>query len=287
MSKSRIPYITKGGPSYFDKSHVRDLMALLHLTFYYHDTISWLRVLTLHRGVGKSGAMDLLNRIYGDEGLDALNSKGLSYLKDTIKSIKSSNKNVEAALGYAINFLNTVLEKAYKDWESRKPDLNRIYGFASQFKTMKSLITGLSLENPEEESKLGVTLSTVHSAKGLEWKFVIIASVSEEKFPSAWFLKDRTKEEKKQIIDEDRRLFYVAVTRAQEKLVICSPMTDDEFSSYDMYGVVKHSKESIFIKEINDFDNLVKLDYPFKSFSKSERDARSFKNVRRRDYDTY
>ena len=287
LSKSRIPYITKGGPSYFDKSHVRDLMALLHLTFYYHDTISWLRVLTLHRGVGKSGAMDLLNRIYGDEGLDALNSKGLSYLKDTIKSIKSSNKNVEAALGYAINFLNTVLEKAYKDWESRKPDLNRIYGFASQFKTMKSLITGLSLENPEEESKLGVTLSTVHSAKGLEWKFVIIASVSEEKFPSAWFLKDRTEEEKKQIIDEDRRLFYVAVTRAQEKLVICSPMTDDEFSSYDMYGVVKHSKESIFIKEINDFDNLVKLDYPFKSFSKSERDARSFKNVRRRDYDTY
>lgn len=286
LSKSYIPYIIKGGPSYFDKSHVRDLMALLHLTFYYHDTISWLRVLTLHKGIGKAGAMDLLNRIYGEEGLDALDSKGLSYLKDTIRNIKASNKNVNSALGYAINFLNVILKNVYKDWENRKSDMTRIYGFASQFKTMKSLITGLSLENPEEESKLGVTLSTVHSAKGLEWKFVIIASVSEERFPSAWFLKGRTPKEQNQIIDEDRRLFYVAVTRAKEKLVICSPMTESEFSSYDNYGIVKQSKESIFIKEIDNFDELVKLDYPFKSFSKEERDSRSFKNIRR-DYDNY
>ena len=149
--------------------------------------------------------------------------------------------------------ISSVLEAIYDDYmlanfpnyEARREDLNTLASFAKQYDNPQPFLDQLALMTSldsdaaqQKDDPERVTLSSVHQAKGLEWKAVFVIWLAEGKFPTARSL------ESDAAVEEERRLFYVAVTRAKDELYLTYPLV-----SY-MYGNVEALKESRFLDEI-------------------------------------
>ncbi len=133
----------------------------------------------------------------------------------------------------------------YHDPAGRAEDIERFMDFAYHYDRLEdflaelALLTSVTAENvPAEEDRETVKLSTIHQAKGLEWPIVFIISLAEGSFPNPKNIDSQDDEE------EERRLFYVAVTRAKDYLFLCSPLHSDH------HGAVTMMKPSRFVREI-------------------------------------
>ncbi|MGB6150438.1 MAG: ATP-dependent helicase [Pricia sp.] len=237
--QKKIPYITYGGRKFMESAHIKDLVSLLRVVNNPYDEIAWMRYLTFWEGIGEIRAAKFLNDI-----LDCKDSEECAQMLPTIicgqdgakigglyQGILDTKGDVKAAVGEAYDSMSLNLAYKYrKDWEEkRKADFPVLEILAGNYGSLGEFITEGILENSKqingapvlESSKLTtdehkdhVIISTVHSAKGLEADTCFVLNVSPKVYPSAWNLDNIHQ------IEEDRRVLYVALTRAKNELVI-------------------------------------------------------------------
>lgn len=223
----KIPYRKLGGIKLLESAHVRDLFSLIRILANRTDELAWMRFLGLFPGVGEITAGRATAKILEEPNMDA----ALRYLKwgtpslrkagETIESLRSTSHSLKQSIHIAISLLAPYLEDRYKkNWQLRERDFPIIELLAESHESFSSFIEEYLL-SPVYGSDGGgpgvgelVTISTIHSAKGLEASRCFIIGVNPGSFPH--FRSFRSTEN----LEEERRLLYVACTRAKDHLFI-------------------------------------------------------------------
>lgn len=269
LIKQGIPYVVRGGIRFFEQAHIKDVLAFLRLLVNPLDEIAWTRALTLQPGIGQGYAAKIfqsveaqgasLEKVVGHafgEHLPPRVKQGLYSFKQFLKPLLK-----EDLKGRPDMLIEEILERGYTQYvlmnfdngKDRVEDLKELVNFAHTYRSLKSFLADTTLrENFKGESALDsdlrqsdahdeeLVLSTIHQAKGLEWDSVFIIRLSEGQFPHA---KSMESEEE---IEEERRLFYVAVTRAKKDLFLMHPMMRFDYNE----GMII-TRSSIFLSELS------------------------------------
>ena len=262
LARMKVPYRITSGVGVFEQIHVKDVLAYLRLVVNPMDELSFLRLVELLPGVGEKSAKNYWEKLgrnfdgnskeCRDALLGLLGAKAKPVWPPLAKCFECAHDHIaEGEIGELIEdfcdlFYEDYLRKEYEDAEAddRMDDLKEL---ASQiagnpsglegFLADVALMTNLDVRRNDPELDR-VTLSTVHQAKGMEWPVVIVPWLSEGMFPSS-----KASEEGR--MDEERRLFYVVVTRAKDQLFLFSPSVR-KMSDGGMFPV----DPSVFVKEI-------------------------------------
>ncbi|HOK56367.1 MAG TPA: ATP-dependent helicase [bacterium] len=252
LTKLKIPYIIRGGLRFFEQAHIKDIVAYFRVEENFKDILSWRRILNISEGIGEKGVERIINLILKSENLEdfknkidevKLIKKGKNSLEKQIKIIEDLKKqSIAEGIELILNSGYTrYLIKKYKDDVERLEDIKSLKEIASFYSNISDFLSEASLqEYSKGESpniKNAVVLSTIHQAKGLEWKIVFIIGVCDNHFPHPYSKKDPV------ALEEERRIFYVGITRAKEDLYIT-------YYSYDFYRYMP-VKKSIFIEEVS------------------------------------
>ncbi|MBL8993671.1 MAG: ATP-dependent helicase [Spirochaetia bacterium] len=274
LAQARIPYRKFGGFKFVETAHVKDLIAFLRILHNPLDAPAWNRVLLLIEGIGPGTSNKLVEKIVDDglgyEGLvdDAIHKgKGekkyagtLIGLRDLFVGLRSKSADGQIPMPELIakflSFAEPLLKNHYEDYRKRLDDLRSLERIAERYQTLADFLADLSLEAPTEEGEAGaekddefLTLSTIHSAKGLEWHTVFVMSLVDGYLPSIQSL------ESDEQIEEERRLFYVAATRAERNLYLLSPGLERPARSYFDPSSFSAGGPSRFLKEMKDFED--------------------------------
>ncbi|MHA2287203.1 MAG: ATP-dependent helicase [Promethearchaeota archaeon] len=251
LQNRNIPYIVHSGVSFFERAHVKDLIAHLRILQNPSDEISWSRIFSQFQGVGKKTASKMFELLSNmSNPLDSIISKNIFenklhnlriskvvqdeialHLKEFLRSV--NNDKPKKVIIKLINQLIKYLKLKYSNWQDRVEDLKQIGIYSQNYDTIQNFLDILTLNKSTIESKTvglsinenksPVTLSTIHRAKGLEWKVVFIPMLSENLFPSNKVIKNT------ETYEEERRVFYVGITRAKEQLYLLSPQKIKNF----------------------------------------------------------
>lgn len=234
LAQHRIPFVKRGGYRLVEAAHVKDVLAHLRLVVNPFDAVSWHRVLLLLDGIGSRTALQIEDWIQkSPEPLTALSSfprqevrarlAGLAALLERVFRLPNPAEQTEEVLRY----YEPLLQRNYpEDHSRRQRDLEHLVGLAAQHRSLGSFLTRMALDPPTdsvdglmaaEREDEHLVLSTIHSAKGLEWRVVFLIWVTEGRFPSAFSLSSEE-------LEEELRLLYVAVTRARDRLYITYPV---------------------------------------------------------------
>jgi DNA helicase-2/ATP-dependent DNA helicase PcrA len=243
LSRLQIPYQITSGVRFFEQAHIRDLVALLRFVYNPSDTAAWNRIAVLLPKVGDKNAQklhaaaldharlmqqDFINAL----GTDDVASKvpkdakeewpkfvaSLQQVKEMMRTMKPHNA-VEIAID---GWYGDYLKGAFANYVSRLDDLKSMIGFASRYEDMQELLAQIMLLNSETSDRSAdpdadaLRLTTVHQAKGLEFAAVFLISLADGMFPLRRAIEAGD-------VEEERRLFYVAVTRARDELYLCFP----------------------------------------------------------------
>jgi len=228
LIKKSISFKVFGGKKLTDSGHVRDLLALLKSFHSLRNELAWTRALSLIPGVGARTAAKVIEKIADEESIEAameclveIAGKGKS--KDAINNMKdlymkmSKTDNPGGQVKAALKYYLPIMKKKYTKAGKRERDLNAIKSMGDRYEILGEFLSDITVdadEAKEDNSIEYLTLSTVHSAKGLEWGKVFLIGLQDGVFPS---LKSSSDED----IEEEKRLLYVAVTRAKEELYLC------------------------------------------------------------------
>jgi len=249
LTKRNIPYEIRSGVRFVEQAHIKDVVAYLRLVSNPRDELAWKRILMMVPGIGKTTAHQLWEHIFLSKDpikllTNAKFSKGVSCnhvnnLADLLRRVDSNNL-IEHQSPAAI--IEMVMASDYKDYltnrydnaPERIQDIEALATYASKFKSTEEFLADIVLvatENTNGQKGITVTkpgkssadeepiiLSSIHQAKGLEWKVVLLISACEGCFPSPRSLISEMGEE------EERRLFYVAITRTKDQLYVCYPL---------------------------------------------------------------
>ncbi|SRR5579862_657792 len=244
LTRHGIPFQITSGLRFFEQTHVKDAAAFLKFAVNPRDEVALKRVARLLPGIGARTAEQMWSQVSGagDAPVESF-EKFLAPVRVGAKSQKAWRQLIhtfeEIAPGGKPNppaeMLAVVLEAVYDDYlrtkfpnyEARREDLRTLTDYARQYEDAHLFLDQLALVSGlETETELGgaeaetemTTLSSVHQAKGLEWKVVFVIWMADGMFPSARSL------ESEDAIEEERRLFYVAVTRAKDELYLTYPI---------------------------------------------------------------
>jgi len=226
LAKHKIPFKVFGGIKFYEMAHIKDFLAFLKVINNFKDEISWGRVFSILEGIGKKTEEKLILEVKKTSNLNELvnlfqNFNGsklvlleLQKLKNLLLEV-SKNYNPTLVVNLIFNFYLPYFKEKFDDWPMRLDDLETLKNIAKDYESIELFLADISIEMPEnlKFEKDFVTLSTIHSAKGLEWRAVFLMGVADDILPS---YKSQTKEE----IEEEERLLYVAITRAKEKLYL-------------------------------------------------------------------
>ncbi len=235
LNRKNIPFVKYGGQKFTEAAHIKDVLAHVRVLVNPMDTIAWNRVLMLIDGIGPKTAQDLFEWIRlanNPYQLDMSGSVSKSYLKQVkslsqlLLQIKDSDLSVSETVELIVEYYRAFCEKRYDDYPKRLKDLeafvNISIGFFSLDKMLEELaldpITATAIDTEEKQKdEPPLILSTIHSAKGLEWEQVFIIQCLDGILPSAYSVDD------KEQLDEELRLLYVATTRAKQMLYYSFP----------------------------------------------------------------
>mgnify|MGYP000184201947 CR=1 FL=1 len=239
LARSGVPFIKRGGFRFVETAHVKDVVAHLRVVENPRDAVSWHRILLLLEGVGPKLAGDVVEWLAGQErggaaladfpGVHRSRGRALGLLRQmgAFLATLDPRRSPVALVQQVVDYYRPVLERVHRDdAPKRLRDLEQFVTLAERYQALAPMLADLALEPPSdsvgdvmavdvEEGEL-LTLSTVHSAKGLEWHSVFVISVADGRFPSAYSIDDDE-------IEEERRLLYVACTRARENLILSYP----------------------------------------------------------------
>jgi len=236
LARHNIPFIKRGGFQFMETTHIKDLLAHLRILANPQDAISWNRVLLLLEGVGAQATQKITRWILqGNQAVERLRSfeakgkvaHGLRTLAQVLQVAAEAQRPAEQA-EYLMQYYLPILKRNHPDDHPKRfKDLEHFVGITERYRSLERLLSDMALE-PPNDSVAGVlavdpdegplVLSTIHSAKGLEWHSVFIIWALEGRFPS--FYNINSEEE----LEEERRLLYVAATRAKENLFITYPI---------------------------------------------------------------
>jgi DNA helicase-2/ATP-dependent DNA helicase PcrA len=238
LTARRVPFVKYGGLKFLEAAHVKDFIAAVRLLDNPLDEIAWFRLLRLHDGIGPAKARVLLDALRPHEPDTELRHPGVvatapartrTSLAATLDALAAARQRASVAerAGLVLDLLRPLVVARYPDHEARLSDLERLVGAAAASPTLADYVTSLTLDPPASTSDLAsaphldedyLVLSTVHSAKGLEWDSVHVINVVDGAFPSDMALSSPTG------LLEEQRLFYVATTRARDDLTIYAPL---------------------------------------------------------------
>lgn len=236
LSRRNIPYVKYGGLKFIESAHVKDLMAFLRLAENPRDVVAGSRLLPLLPGIGPVRARQLMDQLIDAGGRFAIWSEAVVPpaaqplwlpLQRLFAQLTASKPiDVPAQIRLVREFYEPILLQRYDHAGPRQRDLEQIEQMASRFPDRQTLLTQMALDPPEStEDDAGpplldedyLVLSTIHSAKGLEWDAVYVIHAADGNIPSD--MATGSQEE----IDEELRLFYVALTRAKHCLDVYHP----------------------------------------------------------------
>jgi ATP-dependent DNA helicase UvrD/PcrA len=247
LARRGIPFLVRAGVRFFEQAHIKDVLAHLKFIQNPQDELSFKRVVKLVPGVGAQSADALWAQVeqWLRQGRDPrtqietltglVPAKARSGLRalgaalQTLVAMRSQPSEMIRCILHEGGY-GEALKQRYANAQARHDDVLQLADYALQAESLEQLLADLTLldsleaedvvEGGEPDEKL--TLSTVHQAKGLEWRAVFLIWLADGRFPSAPALRAPDGEE------EERRLFYVAVTRAKDELYLAYPMMQEE-----------------------------------------------------------
>lgn len=258
LNKSLIPYKKFGGFKFMETSHIKDIISYIRVIYNPNDLISWQRILLLLDGVGNvtvskfnelilNGKLNFSN--YKDVITKEFKNKKILELFDNITKYDLDIIKVGKLINNIIDYYKPLFEKKYDEKEKRWKDVDSFKNISENYKNINTFINDMALDPPSESisdlNKISdendfLCLSTIHSAKGLEWKVIFIIWAVEGKFPSLKSVENNDR------LEEERRLFYVATTRAKDELYILYPQ-----NYIDMESGYVLSRTSRFLDKVD------------------------------------
>ncbi len=259
LNQRNIPFIKVGGFKFMETAHIKDLLAHMKILANPLDSVSWHRVLLMVESIGPKTAEEIFQTVArsskGLKGLATLKLKpryaqGFARLSKELENLDGNHLPVVEIGAKLMRYYKPILEKKYDDHPKRAKDLEHLLTIMERYQRLENFLSDMALEPPNasvddilatdyEDEQL--VLSTIHSAKGLEWHTVFIISALEGRFPVTYAA--RSDEE----MEEELRLMYVAATRAKENLYFTYPI-----NIYDRSTGMVFSRPSRFIEGISE-----------------------------------
>jgi DNA helicase-2/ATP-dependent DNA helicase PcrA len=259
LARSNIPFVKYGGFKFMESAHIKDLLAHLRVLVNRNDTVSWGRILRLIKNIGQVKSQSIIHWLQTtqrspqqlDEWPDrAKKDDGLDKLAQLMKALSANRLTPAQAIELANAYYTPILEERFDDFPRRQKDLAQLIPMAGRYTKLRAFLDDLMLEPPNSSEDIDqkhgsdtLTLSTVHSAKGLEWSVVFIIWVMEGYFPSSKAYANTA------TIDEERRLMYVAATRAKDQIIMCYP-GQEELPFWQLNDMGFRSGLSSFIQAV-------------------------------------
>jgi DNA helicase-2/ATP-dependent DNA helicase PcrA len=258
LNRRSIPYIAVGGLAFNERKHVKDIISYLRIIQNPYDAVAWHRVLKYIPGVGFQTARKIIEKIISESGLvkDSFEktkfAEGLNRLTGMITKASDDKISIGRKIEIIREYYAPILQATESDYQIRILDINVLVDLSSRYDTLDKFLTDFALDPPskkfghkttpliDESEDKPLTISTIHSAKGLEWFSVIIPHALDGLIPSVRSLNNIEE------IEEERRLFYVACSRAKQDLIITMPSvvsSYNAFLSYPSRFLVEISKE--------------------------------------------
>lgn len=238
LLRHNVDFKIFSGMKFTETAHVKDIIAFLKILVNPRDKVSWLRILQLFPTIGKTYSSRIADFVVN------LVSEGM----DPVEALKRFPENSRIKLDNVINLLDTLytitnpaeainylkekfyddyLSLEYPDYAERQMDIERLADMADLYRSINSFLSELLLsERVDVDNKTSkensITLTTIHQAKGLEWPVIFVISVNPGDLPNYLAINEGN-------IDEEERIFYVAVTRAKDHLYICKQRLGTSF----------------------------------------------------------
>jgi DNA helicase-2/ATP-dependent DNA helicase PcrA len=264
FTRRGIPFSITSGLRFFEQAHIKDVAAFMKFSVNPNDEVAFKRMVKLLPGIGAKSAETLwtktsstlaagkaITEVLSGYKAPAKSEKSLTQLLLTLSELRAGTTPVPPA-----TMIESVLFAVYDDYmrnkfanyDARREDLNTLQNYAKQFPSAEEFLAQLALlggiettealaANRDDDDK--VTLSSVHQAKGLEWRAVFVVWLTDGMFPTSRSL------ERDEDVEEERRLFYVAVTRCKDELYLTYP----ELRLNAGYGEA-FQRPSRFLKEL-------------------------------------
>ena len=233
LTRQGMSYVKYGGFKFMESAHIKDVLAHCKVILNRDDTVSWGRILRLVKNIGQGKSQSIIDWMKEDRPLAGQvaewpgagkGDEGLKPLGQLLSQISKRGLAPQKAVHSVIKYYDPILKGKFDDFPRRQRDLEQLIPMADRYKKLRTFLDDLVLEPPTSSADINrrekgdsLILSTVHSAKGLEWPFVFIIWAMEGYFPSARAYSNDG------AIEEERRLMYVAATRAKDQLIICYP----------------------------------------------------------------
>ncbi len=254
LAKRNIPYKKFGGMKFIEAAHIKDIIAHLRVILNPSDIISYTRILLLLDGIGNQSANKLLPILVNDseiknKNLPVKNPEAVIKLTDLINNNQKDIFNPKKVVQNVLKYYENILRDKYDDYTKREKDLEHFLALSEKYTSLEDFLSDLALEPPDTsvtdidsgaQKDEFLTLSTIHSAKGLEYKAIFIIGAVDGRFPSLYSFNSP------EDLDEELRLMYVAVTRAKTHLAITYPIDMFDYSTNMVL-----SKPSRFLDGIN------------------------------------
>jgi DNA helicase II / ATP-dependent DNA helicase PcrA len=236
LGRRRIPYTKYGGLKFLDAGHIKDLMAVLRWADNPRNSLAVFRVAQLLPGMGPANARKTVEHLEANNysfaslktfAAPAPAKHGFEKLTELLLALAEPQRQWQGQVHMVRDWYKPHFERIYEHFHTRLGDLDQLELLAGQYPSRERFLTELTLDPPNATSDLAgspvldedyLTLTTIHSAKGMEWDTVYLLNVVDGSFPSEFSTG------KAELIEEERRLFYVALTRAQNDLLLMAPL---------------------------------------------------------------
>jgi len=247
LNRRGIPYIAVGGLAFNERRHVKDVISYLRIIQNPYDAVAWHRILKHIPGVGIVTARKIIEKINAEKGLNievfekSKFAEGLKELLNMLNTGGNPQKDIPHKIEIIKNYYSPILQATEADYQVRLLDIDVLIDLAGKYDTLDKFLTDFALNPPskkfgnkttpliDETEDKPLTISTIHSAKGLEWYSVIIPHALDGMIPSVRALKNIEE------LEEERRLFYVACSRAKDELIITMPSFVSTYSGFLSY----------------------------------------------------
>lgn len=241
LQRHDVPFVKRGGFRFIETAHVKDVLAHLRVMANPRDAVSWHRVLCLLDGLGPKTAEEVVRQLGEvsnvEEAAERLATfprrgaftKEIGRLATLVRETGTAEVPPGEKVQRVVEFYVPMLRHLHpEDFPKREKDLEHFLTIAARYRSLASMLSDMALEPPTDsvgdvlaasgEDEGLLTLSTIHSAKGLEWRAVFVIWMVDGRFPSYHTVNDVEE------VEEERRLLYVAVTRAKEHLYLSYPI---------------------------------------------------------------